>query len=444
MKVFLCQGYLGPKPEVPLVFPLGLAYIASAIKAEHEVYCWDPNTVEKPMSELVGLLEKIEPQVFGLSLRNIDIAISYKHVWFYPIFVNLIRIVRKKLPNCRIVVGGAGFSLFAEEVMSRNPEIDFGVVFEGEISFVQLLRDMSHPERIKNIVFRKNGQIFFTERRFVESLVQLPFPSRELFDIEKYRRMRYSFNLITKRGCEFSCILCPNSFISGCGYSLRSPKSVVDEIEHMNNAFGIDNYFFADSTFNFPFDYSRKICEELSTRKLDTTWMADFHPSFSNEHFVEDAVKSGCRLLTFSPDGASDNALRMLRKNIRMEDIKKTISSVKRVEGAKACYNFVYDLPKYNSEHVGGLVRLILLMNGTLREKLFGIFLTKMRIYPHSELYNLALAENLIHKDTSMLYPIYYSATSSSSKLENMFANFLGKSCYVISAPSRFLGVRKI
>jgi anaerobic magnesium-protoporphyrin IX monomethyl ester cyclase len=443
MKVFLCQGYLGPKPGVPLVFPIGLAYIASAIKAEHEVYCWDPNTVENPMSELPGLLEKIEPDVFGLSLRNIDIAMSAKHTWFYPLFVNLIQFVRKKLPHCKIVVGGAGFSLFAEEVMRRNSEIDFGVVFEGDLSFAQLLRDMSHPERTKNIVFRKNGQIFFSERRSIESFVQLPSPSRELFDIKKYQKNRYSFNVMTKKGCEFNCILCPNNFVSGCGYSLRSPKSVVDEIEHMKNALGIDNYYFADSTFNFPFEYSRRIIQELGARKLDTTWMADFHPSFSDEHFVEEAVKTGCKLFNFSPDGATDNALRLLRKDMRLDDIKKTISLVKKVEDAKACYNFVYDLPKYNSEQVTGLARLIPLMNGSLREKLFGVFLTRMRIYPHTELYDLAIAEKIIRKDTSTLYPIYYSSNSISSRFENMFANFLAKSCYVISEVNRFVGVCK-
>jgi radical SAM superfamily enzyme YgiQ (UPF0313 family) len=437
MKVLLCQSYLGSALyPLPVVFPLGLAYIASSIKAEHEVHCWDPNITQSPMKELPRLLEKIEPQVVGLSLRNVDSSVSTACESFYPQFVSFLRIIRERLPNCKIVVGGAGFSLFAEEIMSSNPEIDFGVVSEGEQSFSQLLRDMDHPERIDNLVFRKNGRICFTEHRFFENFESSPFPSRELFNLKEYRKKPYSINLMTKRGCEFQCIFCPNSFISGCKYRLRSPKSVVDEIEQMKNCFDLDNYFFADSTFNHPFDYARKVCQELAARKLDINWMADFHPGFTNESFIKEAVQSGCTMFNFSPDGASDNALAALRKGMCMEDIKKTISSLKKVEGSKACFNFMYDLPQYNSEHIAGLTRLIPQMECSLREKLFIIYLTKIRIYPHSQLYNLAVKEKLISKNTNILYPIYYS---SSSKVENMIADLSNKTCFVVSKVKRSL-----
>lgn len=434
MKVLLCQGYLGsPSLGKPIVFPLGLAYIASSIKAEHEVYCWDPNIAQNPMSELPRLLEKIEPQVVGLSLRNVDSSLYADHESYYLQFVSFLKIIREKLPYCKIVVGGAGFSLFAEEIMSRNSEIDFGVVFEGEQSFAQLLRNMDHPERVNNLVFRKNGRICFTEPKYIENFEASAFPSRELFNLKEYRKKPYSINLMTKRGCEFHCIFCPNAFISGCRYRLRSPKNVVDEIEQMKNYFELDNYYFADSTFNYPYDYARKVCQELAARKLGTDWTADFTPAFMNESFIKEAVQSGCSMFDFSPDGASDNALAALRKGICMKDIKKTISSVKKVEGARATFNFMYDLPRYNSEHIAGLTRLIPQMECSLREKLSGIYITKIRIYPHSQLYNLAVKEKIISKDTSILYPTYYSSASFSSKVENVIADLSGKSCIVIS-----------
>ena len=433
MKVFLCQGYLGStKLGKPIVFPLGIAYIASSIKAEHEVYCWDPNVAENPMIQLPELLEKIRPEVVGLSLRNVDGSLSASRDWYYPLFVSFLKIIREKLPYCKIIVGGAGFSLFAKEIITRNPEIDFGVLFEGERAFSQLLKNMSHPEKVNNLVFRKDGRIVFTEPEYVEDFGAHSFPSRELFDLKEYRKHPYSVNLMTKRGCEFHCIFCPNNFISGCRYRLRSPKNVVDEIEQMKNSFDLNNYYFADSTFNYPHDYSKKVCQELAARKLDVDWMADFTPAFTNESFVKVAVQSGCTMFNFSPDGASDNALAALQKGVSMKDIRNTISLIKKVEGAHASFNFMYDLPRYNSEHIAGLVKLIPQMEYILREKLSGVYLTRIRVYPHTPLYHLALKEKLISKDSNIFYPTYYTSASS-LKIGNVIANLTDKCCYASS-----------
>lgn len=415
---------------MPLVFPIGLSYVASALKAHHEVHCWDPNVSDNPLTELPRLLEKVDPQVVGVSLRNIDAALSDVHEWYYPQFVSLLRAIRKEAPHCKIVVGGAGFTLFAEEIMQRNPEIDFGVVSEGEHSFSQLLNDFEHPERTNNLILRKNGKVYFTERKQIENLGALPPPSRELFELGKYKKRRYSMNLITKRGCTFECIFCSNTYITGYQCRLRPPKTVVDEIEQMKNDFGIDSYFFADSTFNHPFDYARRICQELCKRKLETSWIADFHPAYLSKSFMEEAVQSGCNLFGFSPDGATNRTLAFLKKNMRVEHIQKSIKLVKDVEGAKANYNFMYAVPQYNSEHTVSLIRLALKIELSLRDKLHGLNFTKIRIFPHSPLYNFAISEGIITKDQSTLYPIYYPGSSNFSA-ETIISGILKNSIYL-------------
>jgi anaerobic magnesium-protoporphyrin IX monomethyl ester cyclase len=440
VKVFLCQSYLGPPSSAaPIVFPIGLAYIASSIQNEHEVYCWDPNVSEDPVNELPRKLEKIAPDVVGLSLRNVDSAVSAIHEWYFPRFVSMVKAIRERAPSCKIVVGGAGFSLFAEEVMRRTPEIDFGVILQGEQVFAQLLRNLNHPEKVSNIVFRKDGKIRFTEQHEVKGFESLPPPSRDLFDLQAYKKKSYSMNVLSKRGCGFNCIFCPNNFLSGYNnYGLRSAKSVVDEIEQMKNTYDIDSVRFADSTFNFPFDHARKICQEMAKRKLDIEWTADFHAAFMNEPFTREAVQSGCSVLNFSPDGASDKALTMLQKGMRFEDIKKTIALTKKVEGAKASYSFMYDFPGHNSDHSAGLSRLIVSMVTKLRGKLGGFCMTRMRIYPHSPLYDLAIKEGKISATASLLAPVYYRAISPLS-LENLSIKLISKSYYMVEAAKRGL-----
>jgi anaerobic magnesium-protoporphyrin IX monomethyl ester cyclase len=74
MRVLLLNSYLGSRSSEPIVFPLGLAYLASTLR-EHELLCWDPNIVEAPFTELASILDRFVPEVIGLSLRNIDSVI---------------------------------------------------------------------------------------------------------------------------------------------------------------------------------------------------------------------------------------------------------------------------------------------------------------------------------------------------------------------------------
>jgi anaerobic magnesium-protoporphyrin IX monomethyl ester cyclase len=415
LRVFLCQSYLGPPTAVaPVVFPLGLAYVASAIKDEHEVYCWDPNVAENPEKEFPELLEKVNPEVVGLSLRNIDSAVSSSTTWYYPRFVSMVRTIRQKAPHAKIVVGGPSFSLFAKEIMKRNPEIDFGVILDGEEPFARLLKDFTHPERVNNVIFRKEKLICFSETKAFD--FKFRKPARELFNLKKYKQKKFSMNVLSKRGCAFKCTFCPNAFLAGYNYRFRSPELVAEEVEELRNNYGIDSFRFADATFNCPLDYASNICKELKKRKVDIEWTADFHTAYINESFMRDAVESNCKWFTFSPDGASNETLSMLKKGITVEDIKRTISLAKKIDGARVCYGFLYNLPSLNSNQIWGLAKLIPKMEHELGRKLLGIYMTKIRIFPYSEIYDLAIKESQIGKETDLIYPRYYSKTPALSR----------------------------
>lgn len=411
MKILLCESYLGPNSGEPLAFPLGLAYLASMIKGKHEVYGWDPNVVENPMQEFPQILKKINPDIVGLSLRNIDSLFSYNTRSYYPPFVSMVRIIKETLPSCKLVVGGSGFSLFSEEIMKRNPEIDIGIISEGELAFYELLENLDHPERVKNLVVRRNGKLFFTGREGWLNFDLLLPPSREFFDLEKYRKEKYSMGIQSKRGCSFSCSYCPNRFIVGGRFRLRSPKKVVDEIEQLVNEYGINSFFFVDSVFNFPLDHARAICREIIKRKLDVIWQTEFRPEFLNASFMKEAIKAGCTLFSVSPDGASNGALQFLGKNFTVDIIDKTIDLVKKIEGARIGYSFFYDLPSNNRDHTYGLLRLFLKIQSQCRHKVSFISLTKIRILPYTHIYRIARKQGKIRNNGDLIYPVHYHSS---------------------------------
>lgn len=365
------------------------------------------------MKELSSILDKFNPDVVGVSFRNLDSIFSSRKRSYYPPFVSLIRSIKEKAPSSKIVVGGAGFSAFSKIIMEKNSEIDFGIVSEGEYVFSELLENLDHPERVKNLVFRKNGKVVFTERAELIDFNCQPQPSREIFELWRYKNEPVAMGIQSKRGCGFECIYCLHRFIMGRNYRLRSPKKVVDEIEELVTEHGIQNFYFADPVFNFPFNHGQKICSEIIKRKLDISWEAAFRPDFINARYMETAIKAGCRLFDFSPDGASNGALRALGKNLTVNHIEKTIDLTQRIENACVAYEFVYDLPSNNAEHIVGLMRLFPKIMLIANTKLRYLTLTKMRIFPGTPLYEIALKEGKIRDESDLLYPVHYEAPSS-------------------------------
>jgi radical SAM superfamily enzyme YgiQ (UPF0313 family) len=424
MKVLLCSQYYGNEgPVFPagICFPIGLAYIASMLD-DHDLRIFDANVVEDPLGRLSKLLESDEPDVVGLSLRNIDLLFPPRTgVNFYGHFRTMIRLIKEKAPSSILIVGGTGFSIFSEEIMAENKEIDYGVVSNGEITIRNLLKNLDHPERVKNVFLRNEKGIFFSGEGEPIDFDLLPAPSRSLFDMSKYRKTPFSVGVQSKRGCAFRCAQCPEPFLGGYKLRMRSPKRVVDEIEELVNDYDIESFFFADSIFNYTMENARGVCREIRRRKLDVEWNAYFREDFLDSGFVREAEEAGCRIFEFHSDGASDRALSLLNKNLRIKDIKKTIDLTRSMERARVGYSFFYDLPSGNIENLLALGRMTRRIVSECRDRLAYLTLDRMRIFPHTMLYDTALKERQIGRRTSLLNSLYYK--SSTSKIQELFTS---------------------
>jgi len=418
LRILLCQSYLGIKSGEPLVFPLGLAYLVSTVKEKHELRCFDPNVSESPFKELSDIIDKFNPDVVGVSLRNLDSVFSFRKHSYYPEFKRLIRLIKQQKPDCKLVVGGAGFSIFAEEIMKENVEIDFGIISEGEISLLKLVENLDKPSVVPNLIFRSNGHTILTYQTVVAFDLSLK-PSRELFEIKRYRDALFSMGVQSKRGCGFNCPFCSKRVQGGNACRIRPAKAVVDELEGLINEFEVDTCFFVDSTFNFPVQHCKEICEEIIKRRLDLRWSADFRPDFLNESLMKLCVQAGCSWFGFSPDGASDSTMSLLGKNFGLQHVEKTFDLARKTEGAKVGYSFLYDLPFCNRENTVGLIRLVSKMINSCGRKVRYVTFSRIRIYPRTRFYQIALEQRKINEDTNLLYPTYYTS-GSRLKIENL------------------------
>ncbi|TET41382.1 MAG: hypothetical protein E3J63_02135, partial [Elusimicrobia bacterium] len=196
-----------PEEDPPLVFPLGIGYLAAVLErkgyevrvidciAERESFTKNEDgTIHVGLTwdELKKRIEGINPDVVGISC-----------LWTAD-YVNAIRISKivKEINNIPVIFGGAHATALPKETL-ENENIDYIVIGEGEHSFPSLLEKMGQKESLKEIHgigFKNNGKPYINPpTKYIEELDSLPFPARHLFPMEKYLRTTRVNSYIMKR-----------------------------------------------------------------------------------------------------------------------------------------------------------------------------------------------------------------------------------------------------
>jgi len=404
VNILLLTSYLGDKE--PLVFPIGLSCIKSSLIG-HTVKIFDVNLSKKPFEEIKEIIAIFVPDVIGISLRNIDSTNKKKVTFYYKYLKDTIDII-KSCSNANIVLGGSGFSIFANEIMSDEPRIDFGIFLEGEVAFSELLKNIETPENVRSLYYRKNGRIIFTGSGSLPGSKQFNIMSTNGMSIERYKKHRDAIGIETKRGCSLTCIYCIYPFLNGRCYRLKDHVLVVDEIECLLNKHSIERFMFIDSVFNIPKKHAEEICREIIKRKLNVRWSAWFNEKNIDREFLALVKEAGCDNLIFSPDGFSNDVLAKLGKNITTQDILETYRILERENGFEANYNFFKNPPGQNLRNFFSMILFILRAKLKLKKRVHFEF-NSLRIEPHTKLYEIALKEGIIKKTDNLLFPKYYT-----------------------------------
>jgi radical SAM superfamily enzyme YgiQ (UPF0313 family) len=406
LKVLLVQSHLGRIKFATPLFPIGLSYIATVLKDKHKVKILDLNMWELPVAneKLEKEMADFSPDVVGISIRNIDTTYRSDIFYHFKTIKPTTELIKQVKPDVKLLVGGAGFSIFAQKIMERIPEFDFGIYLEGEKSVPELLDNIDSPENVKGIYYRRNGAVQFTGFTELPDFSKVPMPRRDadLIDIKQYiGQMDNNIGIQSKRGCMLNCIYCGYPFLSGRNYRIRSPESVVDEIEYLVRL-GIRKFTFVDNIFNVPVSHASEICEEIIKRRLDIEWSAWFDIKNTNEELLRLAKKAGCRHFGFSPDGATNKALSVLKKGITEEDLEENLKIVKKIGGIRAGYNFFFVLPETG---IRNLIKT-LIYYFKIPILLFGrggVFLSWIRIEPYTEIHRIAVEKGFLAEETDLL-----------------------------------------
>ena len=380
------------------IFPLGLAYIAAALKRRGVDYqILDLCFVEDIAAELANQFASYQPDLVGLSLRNLD-NVSYPNYTSYlPFYKEVVDSIRR-LTDSRIILGGSAFSLMPQEIFTYL-DADFGIVGEGESAIIRLLDQIGLEKqtgrRLEKCIIRD------CDVGVIQKLDEYPAPERSGIDNAAYLKLGGMGNLQTKRGCPFNCIYCTYPIIEGHHVRLRSPKHICDEIESLIEL-GIKNVFIVDNEFNFPVEHAQFVCHEIIRRKLKIKWSGYANPKFIQSRLVSLMRASGCTGIEFGSDAANTFMLKNMGKAFSLEEMRQA-SKICHQSDLSFCHSLLIGGPGETMQTVQQTFDAILAMSPTAVVCMVGI-----RIFPGTRLFDIARNEGMLQANQDLLKPFFY------------------------------------
>ena len=381
------------------VAPLGLAYIAGALKTGgHDVRAIDLCFSEAIEHDLNQIVADFPPDVIGISLRNLDNLTYPSSVSYLPELEETIAIVRRRTA-APIVIGGSGFSLAPLPLMQRV-DVDFGIVGEGEESMVELVQRLeggAPPHGIPGLLIK--GKDEFPPHHPME---EFGTPDRGILDTARYLKEGGMANIQTKRGCPFNCIYCTYPLLEGKRVRVRAVEEVVRELKTLQTEHGVDYCYFVDDIFNYPPDYTEALLREMIAQEVQMKWTAFVNPRFLTPEITALMAEAGCQGVELGIDSGSTRILQTYGKGFAVEDIEHACQHCREAELNFALY-LLLGGPGEDEATLGESCELMDRLAPTAVIVMQGI-----RIYPHTPLQEIAVQEGIIKKNDDLLEPRFY------------------------------------
>lgn len=382
MRILLISANQEPFPEP--VFPLGAVYVADAlIRSGAAVRIFDLR-YHSSLSALRNVLSAYQPDRIGISLRNIDNAAYPATRYYLPSYASLIKKIRS-ISNAPIILGGSAFSLFPDETLDYLGA-DAGIVGEGENTYEFFLQ----PEGRERIM--RTGPL---------PMERVSFPGNIDALFSEFRRYR-TIGIQTARGCPNQCIYCTYPCLEGRTRRSRDPDLVADELAMMYRNFGLKHFFIVDSVFNADEDHMVRVLDAIRHRNLPITFSCYLQPRISDIGLFGLLKSAGCVAVDFGTDAGSSEMLHSYRKPFTTDDIRAVSLGCKKA-GLDFSHSLILGGPAESRKTIS---ETIALMREVAPRAVLAM--TGVRIYPGTELADIAIREGLLSTSDSLLQPRFY------------------------------------
>lgn len=336
---------------------LNAKYIHSSLALRYlRSYCRD----EFPDTQLVEYtINDVTMNIVGdLFKRRPDVVAFSCYIWNIRETIDVIKNLKKVMPEVTIILGGPEVSYDTQEWMEQLPEVDAIVIGEGEQTFLELLRELKrgiqqqHPEfrleEVAGIAYRKwdeQGEMrirFTAPRAKMMDLNTIPSPYEDHLD-ELNNRIVY---FEASRGCPFRCQFCLSSIEEGVRYFDidRVKRDLKRLIDH-----GIKTIKFVDRTFNIHKKYAMEIFQFLMENHRGTVFQFEITADIMKPDVVDYLVENappGIFRFEVGVQSTNDETNRLVMRRQNFEKLSRTVTKIKEAGKFTQHLDLIAGLPE--------------------------------------------------------------------------------------------------
>lgn len=315
--------------------------------------------------EILNKVIKIKPNIVGITCYTPEI---------YEV-ESLARKIKEYNPKIKIIVGGIHPTFYPEDFFYKNSPFDFTVQGEGEITFYELIKNINKPKKwssIKSISYYDKKLITTAKRPLHENLDDLANPAYHKINMDYYTTaspyaIRGIFTrcayVLSSRGCPSQCIFCVAKKIrefsgSGIYTRLRSPRHLLNEILQLKKNYNIDSFYFIDDLFTLNKKQVKTFCQLLIKSKSGLLWGCSSKVTTVDYETLKIMKIAGCVQIDFGVERGSNEALKLIKKGITIEIIKKVFSDCHKL-GIRTFANMLVNLPEETEKDLSDITNLL-------------------------------------------------------------------------------------
>lgn len=300
-------------------------------------------TINQQIDEILMDLYREQPELLCFSC----------YIWNLDYVEELVREIKKILPETIIWLGGPEVSYDAKEVLLRLPEVTGVMKGEGEETFAALL-DFYHGkterlDEIAGITFRKeDGEIRENTWREVMDLSLVPFVYEDL-SLFEHKIIYYE----TSRGCPFRCSYCLSS-VDKC-LRFRDLDLVKRELQYFLDQ-KVPQVKFVDRTFNCRHGHAKEIWKYLLEHDNGIT---NFHFEVSADLLDEEELELISRMrpgliqLEIGVQSTNPDTIREIKRTMNFERLSEMVKRIKTMGNTHQHLDLIAGLPYEGYESFG-------------------------------------------------------------------------------------------
>ncbi|MEK5034041.1 B12-binding domain-containing radical SAM protein [Paenibacillus sp. FSL R7-0302] len=458
MKILLL--YLNPFDWASIAAPpYGLEIISNYVKRNVDdttTSIVNPFAFKNMKDDLKQLLLNFQPEMIGLSIRNLD---NMANIWtekaeacngiktrgFLQEYEEVVRII-KAVTQVPVIVGGAGFSIAPAAILKRL-KLNLGIAGPGEVTFAKLANavksKLNLTRYIDNNLDQLDGMIYVSPEADRVSPPAHATYSAEMSFFE--RAVQYSpkwtgsVPVRVSTGCTGKCSFCVEGSLFPKN-QWRCIEDIINEIKLNNNH--NEAVWLACSELNDP-DESNviELCNAIRKSGVKNRFSSYFTPApFSKEqYYALKAANFSDHSICFGITHVSDHVLRKNNIAHRKKDIDQLIKTLVEAGASGITVGFIVGLPGEDEQTLNELMQWIKEMDNLFGEGLRCFYNCGVRVYPNTQLARIIQKQgdrdNLYGEaGPDFLEPVVFSTPCAPEEMNQRIIKAIGKTKGIVAS----------